>query len=596
STDGRIFQYRVRRSATGVSILALVKRLVPGVHFPKSTAMFVFCDDNGLLWCSMADNQGIFLLNPKKRKPYLRRYTTADGLPDESVRAIYEDRHGNLWFGGYSDGLSMLPADESLLGKFRLFTTANGLPNGAIRAVTEDAGGTLWVGTRYGGIAFLKDSLFHPLSLKEGLLSTAVWSAARRLDGDLLIGTQLGFQTFSPAATRFLKKKEFGADPVFSCGQLSSGIIWFLSTAGLTVYDPSRDRDNPVAPPILITGFEVNGVAYPTTGAFELSNDQDNCSVEVAGISLRDEESLEYQYRLIGADDEWRPPRNNRSFVFASLAPGTYTFMARAVTSRGVVSSEPAVLRFTILLPFWRQWWFVGGTVLCLFLVALIAVRLRLSRLLALEHLRSSIATDLHDDIGSGLTRIAILSDVAYKQVQSAQRGSRSATDESAEVLGGLEKVRDTARGLIESMSDVVWAIDPSHDSFERLVQRLRSFAYELCEGRNIKLVFTVGEKVESAKMSSEGLRNVLLFSKEALTNIAKHSHCTKAELSVNLAGRRIVVTVSDNGKGFNASTVEPGNGLGNMRKRTELAGGSFKLTSKVDKGTTIVASFPLAG
>jgi ligand-binding sensor domain-containing protein/two-component sensor histidine kinase len=595
--DGTIRQYRIRSYANSPSRLMLLKQFLPGIQFPKAVAMFIFCDDNGLLWCSMGGNLGVFLLNPQKRKPFLRQYTTANGLPDNSVRAIYEDRHGNLWFGGYSDGLSMLSSDESLSGRFRLFTTAQGLPNDAIRAITEDSLGTLWVGTRYGGLAYFQDSLFHPVSLNNGLLSTAVWCMAPASQKRIWIGTQMGIQSLMPASHTFVSRQDWTGAPVYACGENALGNIWFVSTAGLSLYDATRDGNNVVAPPVHVTHFEVNGVAFPTSGTFELSSDQDNCSIEVAGISLRDEGGLRYEYRLLGtSNDHWRSPKKDRTFVFASLSPGTYTFMVRALNTSGVASSIPATIQFTIFPPFWKQWWFIGGTALCLVLIAVFIVRLRVGRLLAIERLRSGIATDLHDDIGSGLTRIAILSDVAYSQVESGRQRERPRGDESAEILGALEKVRTTARGLIETMSDVVWAIDPSHDSFERLVQRLRSFAYEICEGKNIKLRFRSTDEVTSAKMSSEGMRNVLLLTKEALTNIAKHSQGTMAEVSLDVVNRRLVVTIADDGKGFNPSDVRAGNGLANMRKRTQVSGASLEFRSEPDKGTHIVASFPLEG
>lgn len=593
--SGRICQYRVRSSANSPSRLSLLKEFRPGKQFPSAVPMFVFCDDNGLLWCSMANNRGIFLLNPQKRRPFLRQYTTADGMPDMSVRAIFEDRHGNLWFGGYGEGLTMLPSEEPLAGRFRRFTTDQGLPNNAIRAISEDSLGTIWVGTRYGGLAYYQDSLLHPVSLNEGLLSTAVWCMARGLHNHLWIGTQLGMQSLQPSVHAFSTNQDWDVEPVYACGQTSRGILWFVSPAGLALRDASLDQENTVPPPVHIRDFAVNGVPFPTSGSFELASNEDNCAIEVAGVSLHDGENIQYQYRLLGVNNEdWHAPSTNRTFVFASLSPGTYTFMVRALNTSGVASSMPAVLRFTIRPPFWKQWWFGGGILLCIILLTVFIVRIRLSRLLAIERLRAGIATDLHDDIGSGLTRIAILSDVAYSQVQSGRRREGSRSDESAEVLGALDKVRTTARGLIETMSDVVWAIDPTHDTFERLVQRLRSFAYELCEGKNIKLRFHSADEVSSAKMSSEGMRNVLLLSKEALTNIAKHSHCTAAEIALSITDRRLVIEITDDGKGFDASAANGGNGLVNMRKRTNLAGASFVLHSEANKGTRIVATFPL--
>ena len=594
---GTIRQFRILGSAHRASRLVLLKRFQPGVQFPNAVAMFLFCDDNGLLWCSMGDNRGVFLLNPQLRTPYLRTYTTANGLPDMSVRAIYEDSHGNIWFGGYAGGLSVLSAEEPLSARLKLFTTEQGLPNNSIRSITEDSLGTLWVGTRYGGLAYLQDSVFHQVSLKDGLLSTAVWCMSHSSQDRLWVGTQLGIQSLDPIAHEFSTKRDWDGDPVYACGQISNGTLWFVSTAGLVIYDSSRDRGNKLPPPIHVTRFEVNGVDFPTAGAFDLSSNQDNCSIEVTGISLHDERSLRYQYRLLGTTNEaWRPPGTDRTFVFASLAPGSYTFMARAVNASGMESSTPAILQFTILPPIWKRWWFIGGVVLGFVLAAVFVVRLRVGRLLAIERLRSGIATDLHDDIGSGLTRIAILSDVAHTQLLSGQQQGGSRGSEAAEVIGALEKVRTTARGLIETMSDVVWAIDPSHDSFERLVQRLRSFAYEVCEGKNIKLQFRTTDDVATVKMSSEGMRNVLLLVKEALTNIAKHSHCANAEVSLLVADRRLTVEIADDGRGFDPAAVHAGNGLGNMRKRTSAPGASLELHSGPEKGTHIVASFPLAG
>ncbi len=593
--DGSIHRYKPTLTDNGSSKLQLLKALVPGRQFPKSKPMFVYGDDNGLLWCSMAENRGIYLLNPQKRKPYLRQYTTANGLPDMSVRAIYEDRHGNLWFGGYSDGLTMLPADESLNGHFRRFTTTEGLPNNAIRAIMEDSSGTLWVGTRYGGLAYFQDSVFHGVSLNEGLLSTAVWCLARGKGNQLWVGTQLGMQLFQPGSHTFSTNYDWDIEPIYSGGQTSQGILWFVSPAGLALHDASEDREDSVPPPIEVRQFGVNGVPFPTSGSFELSSSQDNCSIEVAAVSLQSEGTLFYQYRLVGARDEaWSPPTQNRTFVFASLSPGAYTFMARALNASGIASIAPATIQFTIHRPYWQQWWFAGGVVLCIILLTVFIVRVRLSRLLAIEKLRAGIATDLHDDVGSGLTRIAILTDVAYSQVQEDQLRPKLRADDSNEVLGALEKIRSTARGLIETMSDVVWAIDPSHDSLERLVQRLRLFAYELCEGKNIALQFHSSNDVASATMSTEATRNVLLLTKEALTNIAKHAHCTRAEVAMWIANRHLLVEISDNGRGFDPAQIGAGNGLLNMKKRTRHPGSSLDVRSEPGKGTHITAAFPL--
>jgi signal transduction histidine kinase len=222
--------------------------------------------------------------------------------------------------------------------------------------------------------------------------------------------------------------------------------------------------------------------------------------------------------------------------------------------------------------------------------------RFQVNKLLEMERLRTRIASDLHDDIGSGLTRIAVLSDVASVQILSlvgAQPGDAGGTEDEHGVTMAVQKVGNIARELVDAMSDVVWSIDPRHESAETLVQRIRAYAYELCEAKGMSLAFEAAGAAEATKLSPETLRGILLFTKEAVTNIVRHSRGTSAAIRVKFGRKQIHIEVSDDGRGFDPASVRAGNGLANMRSRAEKAGGSFAVTTG-GSGTTLSIVLPI--
>src|SRR5262249_48072298 len=163
----------------------------------------------------------------------------------------------------------------------------------------------------------------------------------------------------------------------------------------------------------------------------ELGPGQNQVSIEFVGLEFDPGEVLQYQYKLEGADGDWSAPAEQRIVNYPGLGPGSYRFLVRAVTSEGVMSAQPAAVRFTILPPFWRRWWFVTLVAMLAGLLVYAAHRYRVGRLVELERVRTRIATDLHDDIGSSLSRMAIL-------VEVAKRRMGSSTKESATILSDI--------------------------------------------------------------------------------------------------------------------------------------------------------------
>jgi signal transduction histidine kinase len=313
---------------------------------------------------------------------------------------------------------------------------------------------------------------------------------------------------------------------------------------------------------------------------------------------------LQYKYRLRGLDDSWQGPIEQRSVTFASLQPGAYTFEVIAINADTVESAAPAALSFIISPPFWQRWWFIALCVLILGSILYAFHVVRLERLLEIEKIRARIATDLHDDIGAGLTHIGLLSQVALhkKGVQQfyvngntheIEHDLKTAAGAIHELGSSLERVGGVARELSQAMSDVVWSINPQHDSGEALQRRLSVFAHEICRAKNITLNFEISEQMAGIKLHPELRRNLLLIAKEALHNAVKYSGSASVAVKFGTNGKHLVVEIADSGKGFNPASAKNGNGLNNIRSRAEKLGGSCEIISTPGQGTRVTAMVP---
>ncbi len=212
-----------------------------------------------------------------------------------------------------------------------------------------------------------------------------------------------------------------------------------------------------------------------------------------------------------------------------------------------------------------------------------------------MENIRNKIAQDLHDDIGSGLTRIAILADVALRQTEVKQKSSPEGNDvrsagskESVSARNLMLKIGSNARELIDSMSDVIWSMDSKNITVSDMVARFRSFAYEMCEAKGISLQFEIDADLENLRLDPVIMRTLLIITKEALHNSVKHSGCKNLNIGIKSESKEIHLLISDDGRGFSNDGHSFGHGLGNMRARSERLGGRFKLTSSPGDGTTI--------
>src|SRR5262249_26960820 len=276
---------------------------------------------------------------------------------------------------------------------------------------------------------------------------------------------------------------------------------------------------------------------------------------------------------------------------YENLAPGSYRFLVRAVTADGGMSLHPAMVAFTIPPPVWRRWWFVTLSVGLFGLLVYSAHHYRVAHLLELEPVRTRIATDLHDDIGSSLSRMAILSEVA-------KRGTEGPARESVKIL---TDIADSARNAVDSMSDIVWAIDPRRDDLSNVVFRVRQFASDLLSAKGISWTLQAPPEFDKIKLNPQQRRHIFLIFKEAITNSARHTHCNSVWLSLGIVHNEIVGEIRDDGRGLTvpfpdqpAGDGRGGHGLENMRTRAAQLGGRLIIDSSPGLGTCIKVEVPL--
>jgi two-component sensor histidine kinase len=295
--------------------------------------------------------------------------------------------------------------------------------------------------------------------------------------------------------------------------------------------------------------------------------------IDFVGLGFSPGETLRYQYMLEGADRDWSAPTDQRTVLYASLSPGAYRFLVRASTSDGAISPQPASVAFTILPPLWRTWWFLLACASVVILIVYALYRYRLSQLLAVANVRTRIATDLHDDIGASLSQIAVLSEVA--------RTGATGTAPLSEIAG-------ISRELVDSMRDIVWAINPDHDRLSNLVYRMRRFATDLLGSQNIGLQFRSAVADHDLRIGANMRRQIYLIFKEAIHNIARHSGASMVEVEFDRVEDSVVLRLSDNGKGFDPTSENGGQGLPSMRKRAAALGTQVELQSAPGQGATL--------
>ncbi len=225
------------------------------------------------------------------------------------------------------------------------------------------------------------------------------------------------------------------------------------------------------------------------------------------------------------------------------------------------------------------------GLISVLIIAALLINRYRVmnrtKRLLEIEKVRNNIARDLHDDMGSALSSINILSQVAL-------------VEKNGNTQSYLQRIGDQSARMMEDMGDMVWSINPRNDSMSQVLIRMREFASEIFELKNIEYQFSEKD-IENLILNADQRKNLFLIYKEAINNAAKYSQATNVEINIQQQDHTLIMSIKDNGQGFDEQKVKAGNGLRNLRERAKEINASLDLKSAVGAGTEVNLKVPIA-
>ncbi len=555
-------------------------------------------DRKGQLWIGTILG-GLNLFDREKNRfiRFQNNPSDPNSIGGNVVSVLYEDSLGDLWIGTQGSGLSRLIWKDPDTTYFKNYLynpkDINSISYNTIFSITESIvheKGILWIGTPGGLNRFdKKTGKFNLFSEKDGMPDSFVEGILEDNQGYLWIGMKLGFSRFDPLTKSFknynrgdgLPFVAFTSGSNASCFKNKSGELFF-SGQGVLSFQPDQIKDNPHKPAVCLTGFKIfNESVRPDTSLtfikqIKLSYKQNIFSFRFAALNYTNPQKNQYSYQMEGFQDDWIYNGNDNTATFTNLDPGEYTFRVKGSNNDGVWNEEGTSVKIIITPPFWKTAWFRLLILLAAAGLIYLIYRYRINRLLELERMRIQIASDLHDDIGSTLTKIAVNSEI----IQT--------TGEKTKVRESSRKIGEMSREIITTLSDVVWSIDARNDTVGDLTDRMRDFLDAVFQPGTIQIEFRTRGLHFQQKISQELRQNIYLIFKEAVHNAAKHSEANQLRIQLTNGNGKFRMEISDNGTGIDMNkTHTEHHGLENMKLRAARIGGDLKVETR--QGTRVI-------
>ena len=521
-------------------------------------------------------------------------YPRTNALPGDSILSIHYDAGGVLWIGTLEKGVCRFQD-----GRFTAVTAEQGLPNNIISHIEEDGLGNFWFNSQNGLFRVSRSELENCAAGRTNALRPLAFGKAEGMT------TLAGSGGFTPSGFR-----------------AGDGRLWFPTTRGLAVVNPASVRPNQVPPPVLIEEILVDGHRVevrsqpaprgalrnpsrrpvPDQG-FEVPPGRRQLDIKFAGLSYTSPARVQFKYQLEGLDPDWIEGGTRRQVAYSYLPPGAFTFRVIACNSDGFWNEEGDAVNLIVHPQLWQTWWFkvaaalavCAGVGVSVFFEGRRRMRRKLERLARaheLERERARIAQDIHDDLGASLTRIGMLSESAAGDWQHPQ-----------EAIASLKQIQTTTRELTRAMDEIVWAVNPRHDTLDSLTDYISRFAQDFLGTAHIRCRLAMPLQMPDCSVRSEVRHNLFLAFKETLHNAVKYSGANEVRISFQFVPGGFVLAVADNGTGFDPQRrlADPenhrsasGNGLRNIRSRLAQIQGRAEIQSAPGHGARVELFVPM--
>jgi signal transduction histidine kinase/ligand-binding sensor domain-containing protein len=578
--------------------------------FPGSITSFWQEDDGPL---HVGSEGGFLTFDNSAPKPWLR---PSMSFPIGDVRSILRARDGTLWLGTETNGIARLRS-----GKPEFSTTRQGLSGNSVWSIIEDADGFIWVATD-NGLTRWKEGQFSAITTRQGLLERTVncvlddqagslwlsghqgiYRASRKQLNAVADGKELSVEPYLIGTPDGMASGETNGGKQPSAWRARDGRLWFPTIHGAIAVDPKRVPPQPTPPAVLIEQIKSDGEVIFGDGSpdesvsgrvagppVRIGPGQGRLEFRYTATSLVASERARFRYRLSGVDSDWREPTAERVAHY-TLHPGHYKFELTGADCHNVWNPLPAVFPFYLAPHFYETWAFYLACALLVIGVAasIVAYHLQWQRkLLKLEEQRSlanertRIARDLHDDLGTALTGLAL-------QLEVASRDAKASVPLAERLSGTARQTRD----LAERMREVVWTVNPGCDNVASLADFLEQQISQFLRADTFQVRLDFPEQIPDLPLGGAVRHHLALSVREALTNVVRHARASQVMLRIALESRHLLIELRDNGCGLRP-TDRQGNGLKNMRARLEQINGSFSCESEPGSGTTITFRVPL--
>ena len=483
------------------------------------------------------------------------------GLVNLTVKHVYRDELRKAFWYATNVGIVIQKDGDT---KLQIIDEQDGLSNDFIYAIIKDDDYSFWISTNKG---------LNKITLSKGDQITV-----RSVE-------QYGLQ-------HGLQSNEFNTGAYYKDGHL----IFFGGVTGINWFDERKFFKRSFVARSYITDLFINekplasdtGIHY--LKQVHLNYDENNIFIKFATLDYTNPDVNQYQYRLKGYDPKWISAGTLPEARYGKLGHGHYVFEIQSANNEGTWSAPQQLLTIVIRPPFWLTWWF---RILCLIAFAAIIfftsryylkrklekqIRI-IEKKLAVNNERLRISRDMHDELGTGLSKIALLSEVGKK--------SNTPTKDI------IHEISNTSRGLADKMGEIIWTLNPQNDTLGNLAAYLKEYVYETTENIPIQIIFDFPEEIPDISLSHLYRRQLLLITKEALNNALKYAQATQISLGLSVCGTVVQFTIQDNGLGFDINQtfnerMGKRNGLGNMKARMDSIGGHYELTSEKGNGTEI--------